>query len=170
MLYLPDSLMKHLDGRAGAVVTAPIAMCFSLLEAVERYPSWCGEFIREVSAVERGDDGLPARAHVVVYVAQSPFGKRFEFDARIRIEAPRAVYLSRLPNSAEDRDRFSLSWSLTEDGERSNLGLEFSAAVSFLPSVLPLPGVGDLIAGALLDAAVRKLGGASRPRSGAPSS
>ena len=101
--------MKHLDGRAGAVMQAPIGTCFSLLEAVERYPSWCGEFIREVSSVERGDDGRPVRAHVVVYVAQSPFGKRFEFDATIRTEPPRRLNLSRLPGSPDDRDRFSLS-------------------------------------------------------------
>jgi len=161
--------MKYLDGRAGAVVQAPIGVCFSLLEVVERYPSWCGEFIREVSSVERGGDGRPVRAHVVVYVAQSPFGKRFEFDATVRTKPPSAVYLSRLPSSPDDKDRFSLSWWLRE-GERTHIGLEFSAAVSFLPSVLPLPGVGDMIAGTLLDAAARELGGASTPGAGAPSS
>lgn len=82
--------MKHLDGRAQASVQAPIADCYALLEAVERYPSWCGEFIREASRVERGGDGRPVRAHVVVYVAQSPFAKRFEFDATIRAEPARA--------------------------------------------------------------------------------
>jgi len=162
--------MKHLDGRAHAVMQAPLGMCFRLLEAVERYPSWCGEFIREVSSVERGDDGRPLRAHVVVYVAQSPFGKRFEFDATIRTEPPRRVYLGRLPSSQDDRDRFSLSWSLTEEGERTHIGLEFAAAVSFLPSALPLPGVGDLIGGALLDAAARELGGSPTPGSRAASS
>jgi hypothetical protein len=160
--------MKYLDGRAGAVVEAPITTCFSLLEAVERYPSWCGEFIREVTSVERGDDGRPVGAHVVVYVSQSPFGRRFEFDATIGTEPPRAVRLSRLPGSPSDRDRFSLSWSLS-GGERTHIGLEFSAAVSFLPSVLPMPGVGDLIAGALLEAATRELGGATSPGPGAPS-
>jgi Polyketide cyclase / dehydrase and lipid transport len=162
--------MKHLDGRAGAVVGAPIAMCFSLLAAVERYPSWCGEFIREVSRVERGDHGRPARAHVVVYVAQSPFGKRFEFDATIRAEPPSAVHLSRLPSSDTDRDRFSMAWSLAAEGERTHIELEFSAAVSFLPRVLPLPAVGDLIAGTLLGAAVRQLGGPTMPGPRAPSS
>lgn len=162
--------MKHLDGRARAVIQAPIGTCFSLLEAVERYPSWCGEFIREVSSVERGDNGRPVRARVVVYVAQSPFGKRFEFDATIRTEPPWSVYLSRLPSAQDDRDQFSLSWSLTEEGGRTHLGLEFAAAVSFLPSALPLPGVGDLIAGALLDAAARELGGSPTPGSRAPSS
>jgi hypothetical protein len=161
--------MKVLDGRAGALVEAPIATCYSLLEAVERYPSWCGEFIREVASIERGGDGRPVRAHVVVYVAQSPFGKRFEFDARIRTDPPRAVDLSRLPTSPSDRDRFSLSWSLSE-GERTHIGLEFSAAVSFLPSVVPMPGVGDLIAGTLLDAATRELSGPATPWPHTPSS
>jgi len=163
--------MKHLDGRAGAVVGTPIATCFSLLEAVERYPSWCGEFIREVAAVERDDDGRPVRAHVIVYVAQSPFGNRFEFDATVGTEPTRAVHLSRLPSSPSDPDRFSLAWSLRRgEGERTHLELEFFAAVSFLPSVLPLPGVGDLIAGAVLDAAVRELGGSTAPEPRAPSS
>jgi hypothetical protein len=159
--------MKHLDGRAGSVVEAPIATCFSVLEAVERYPSWCGEFIREVASVERGDDGRPVRAHVVVYVARSPFGKRFEFDVTIRTEPQHAVCLSRLPSSPSDRDRFSVYWSLSE-GERTCIGLEFFAAVSFLPSALPLPGVGDLVAGNLLEAAIRELGGFSTPDARAP--
>ena len=161
--------MKRLDGCAGAVVEAPIAVCFSVLEAVEHYPSWCGDFIREVISVECGPDGRPARAHVVVYVAQSPFGKRFEFDATISTEPPRAVKLSRLPDSPSDRDRFLLSWSLSE-GDRTRIGLEFSAVVSFLPSVVPLPGVGDLIAATLVDAAVRELGGFATPGAHAPSS
>jgi len=162
--------MKHVDGRAGALVQAPIAACFSLLEGVERYPSWCGELIRDVSSVERGDDGRPVRAHVVVYVAQSPFGKRFEFDATIRTEPHRAVDLSRLPRSQNDLDRFSLTWSLAEEDDQTGISVEFSAAVSFLPSALPLPGVGDLVAGTLLDAAVTELGGSTTRGPGAPSS
>jgi hypothetical protein len=154
--------MKHLDGRAQASVQAPMADCYGLLEAVERYPSWCGEFIREVSRVERGGDGRPARAHVVVHVAQSPFAKRFEFDATIRAERARSVHLSKLPNAPSDRDRFSLSWSLG-DAEQTRIGLEFSADVSFLPSLLPMPGVGDLIARAVLAAATRELGGSRSP-------
>jgi hypothetical protein len=162
--------MKHLDGRADTLVNVPITTCYALLAAVERYPSWCGEFIREVASVEHGDDGRPSRARVVVYVAQSPFGNRFEFDAAIRTEPPRAVHLSRLESSPADRDRFSLFWSLGEREGTTRIELEFAAAVSFLPSVLPLPGVGDLVAGALLDAATRELGGSATHQPRAPSS
>ena len=136
-------------------MSAPLAACFAVLAAVDRYPCW-SDFVREVVDVERDDDGRPRRAHVVVHVAQSPFGKRFEFDVAIRTEPPRAVRVTRLPSTP------SLSWSLLE-GRGTRVGLNFSASVSFLPSLVPLPGVGDLIAGTLLDEAAAELGGAIAP-------
>ena len=162
--------MKHLDGREEAVVTAPVARCFSVLAAVERYPDWSGEFIRAVTVLDRDRDGLPARAHVVVHVAHSPFGKTFEFAVAIRAQAPLVVRLSRLPTGPSDSDRVSLSWSLDTEDPGTRVVLEFAAAVSFLPGSLPLPGVGDLIARTLLDAAVRELRGSCAPARGAPSS
>jgi len=162
--------MKQLDGHADAVVRAPVATCFSVLAAVERYPDWSGEFIRAVTVLDRDPGGLPVRAHVVVHVAQSPFGKTFEFDSAIRLEPPRAVHLSRLPSRPSDSDRFSLTWTLQTEGHGTRVALRFAASVSFLPGLLPLPGVGDLVARTLLDAAVRELGGSSAPARGAPSS
>jgi hypothetical protein len=162
--------MKHLDGRADAVVTAAVATCFSVLVAVERYPEWGGEFIRAVTVLDRDHDGLPVRARVVVHVAQSPFGKRFEFDTAIRSRPRRAVRVSRLPSGPSDSDRVSLSWSLHAEDHGTRIALEFAAAASFLPGLLPLPGVGDLIARTLLEAAVRELGGSSAAARGAPSS
>lgn len=162
--------MKHLDGRADAVVSAPVTTCFSVLAAVERYPDWSGEFIRAVTVLDRDAGGLPVRAHVVVHVAQSPFGKTFELDAAIRSQPPRVVRLNRLPSGPSDSDRFSLSWSLQGENHGTRIALELAAAVSFLPGLLPLPGVGDLIARTLLDAAVHELGGSSAPVPGASSS
>lgn len=161
--------MKQLDGRASAVVSAPLGACFSLLAAIERYPSWCGAFVREVNDIERDDGGRPRRAHVRVHVAQSPFAKDYEFDAGVRIEPLRAVQLSRLPCGPGDLERLVLTWSLI-DAHGTRIGLEFSAGVSFLPRLVPLPGVGDLIADTLLEAAARALGGPVTPAARAPSS
>jgi hypothetical protein len=161
--------MKHLAGRASSVVSAPIATCFTLLESIERYPRWSGEYIRDVTDVERDDDGRPVRAHVVVHVAQSPFGKYFEFDVAIRTQPPRTVNLIRLPSSPSDLERLSLSWSLS-GGDGTRIEVEFGASVSFLPGFLPLPGVGELIAGALLDAATRELCDSTAPAAHARSS
>jgi hypothetical protein len=160
--------MKHLGGRASSVVRAPLATCYAALAAVDRYPTW-SDFIREVVDVERDYDGRPLRAHVIVHVAQSPFGKTFEFDATIRAEPRRAIHVTRLPSDPSDADRFSLSWSLAE-GRGTRIGLDFSASVSFLPSLVPLPGVGDLVASTLLDEAVAELGGALASTPGAEAS
>ncbi len=138
-------------------MSAPLATCFAVLAAVDRYPSW-SEFVREVVDVECDDHRRPSRAHVVVHVPQSPFGKRFEFDVAIRTVPPRAVHVTRLPNTPADADQLSLSWSLSDDGG-TRVVLEFSASVSFLPGLVPLPGVGDLIAGTLLEDAASRLGG-----------
>ncbi len=149
--------MKHLDGRASGVVDAPLATCFSVLEAVERYPAWSGEFIREVDVLARDGDGQPRRAHVVVHIARSPVGKEFEFDAEVTTTAPHTVALTRVSATPADPDRFSLLWSLREGGG-TRIELAFSAQLSFLPRFLPLPGIGDKVAGTLLGAAVRELG------------
>jgi ribosome-associated toxin RatA of RatAB toxin-antitoxin module len=164
--------MKHLDGHASAVVRATPSTCFALLSDVERYPSWSGEFIREVLSVERDGDGRAQRAHVLVHVAQSPFAKDYGFDVAVRAELPHAVYLSRLPSNSSDRERLSLSWSLAEvqvEGHGTRIELELLASVSFLPEFLPLPGVGDLVAGTLLGLATDELGGSIAP-AGASSS
>ena len=162
--------MKHLDGRAAAVVGAPLGTCFSLVAAIERYPGWCGEYVREVTDIERDDDGRAQRAHVRVHVAQSPFAKNYEFDAAVRIDPPRGVQLSRVPSGPSDLERLSLSWSLVEGEGTRIVGLEFFATVSFLPRLVPLPGVGDLIARTLLDSAVHALGGSVAPAGRARSS
>ena len=62
------------------------------------------------------------------------------------------------PNGPADQDQLTLSWSLEGNGE-TRLELEFYAAVSFLPRVVPLGGVGNLVARTLLEAATAALTG-----------
>ncbi len=88
------------------------ATCFSVLAAVERYPDWSGESIRAVTVLDRDPNGLPVRAHAVVHVAQSPFGKTFELDAAIRSEPPRAVHVSR-PSTSSRSTRAASSSELS---------------------------------------------------------
>jgi hypothetical protein len=164
--------MKHLHGHASSVVRAPVSTCFSVLAAVDGYPGWCGEFIRRVSEVERDGNRRPLRAHVVVHVEQSPFAKDFEFDVAVALDAPRAVHLARTPEAPSDVELFSFDWSLFEASRMNGtqITLEFAAAVPFLPSLLPLPGVADMVARTLLDAATRELGSSAVPLARAPSS
>lgn len=157
--------MKRLEGRAASVVNAPLADCFAALRAVDRYPDWLRGYVERVVVTEHDHAGDPVRAHVVVHVAQSPFAKRFEFDLAIRADR-HAIHLARLPVDPSDRERLRLSWLLYE-ADATRVELEFAASATFIPSLVPLPGVGNLIARTLLDAAINALRGPGAPPAGA---
>lgn len=148
--------MKQINGRASSVVAAPVENCFALLEAVHRYPTWNGDLVREVEVLEWDADGRPAGARAMIHVAQSPFAKNFELVVAVSAEPMTAVYLTRLPNAPSDPEQLVISWRLHPDAG-TRIELEFHATVSFLPRVVPLFGVGDLIADTLIDAAARTL-------------
>jgi polyketide cyclase/dehydrase/lipid transport protein len=161
--------MKRIDGTASSVVAAPPQRCFGLVAAIDRYPSWNGELVREVEVLAWTGDASPARARLAIHVAQSPFGKDHELILDVHTEPARVVHLTRLPADGSDRDQLAISWRI--DGERATrLSLDFRATTSMVPSFLPLPGVGNLIAQHLLEIAVRALGAADRPVAPSPRS
>lgn len=145
--------MKEIQGRASASVDARQEDCFSLLAAIDRYPEWNGELVREVQVLESDREGRPSTARAVLHVAQSPFGKGFELIVAARPEPPGRVHITRVPNEASDRERLDLVWRLHRNEPTTLIELDFRALVSFLPGFLPLGGVGDQIAQALVDAA-----------------
>lgn len=151
--------MKSIDGRASVVVDTGVEECFALLSAVDRYPIWNGELVRRVDVVERSVDGLPIVARMMLHVAQSPFGKEFEFLATIAAEPIRTVRLARLADRPSDRDGLELIWSLSPNGG-TRIELAFHAATSLLPGFFPLFGVGDEIAQFLVGTVAH---GLSRP-------
>jgi len=149
--------MKELRGNAIGVLAVPAEACFALLAAVDRYPAWL-DVVREVDVLERGPNGRPLRVGAQLHVAQSPVMKDFSLVVAAESEPYGAVRLVRLPKDSGDRDQLTLSWSLRGNGE-TRLELEFYAAVSFLPRILPLGGVGDLIARHVLEEATTALTG-----------
>ena len=60
--------MKRLQGSAASTVAAPIEACFELLEAVDGYPTWYPEVVREVEVIERGDGGRASKARTTLHV------------------------------------------------------------------------------------------------------
>jgi Polyketide cyclase / dehydrase and lipid transport len=148
--------MKQINGRASSIVAAPVEDRFALLETVHRYPTWNGDLVREVEVLEWDVDGRPSRARARIHVARRPFAKNFELVVAVTAEPMRAVCLTRLPNEPSDPEQLVISWRLHRNTV-TRIELELHASVSFLPSVLPLPGVGGLIADTLMDAAARAL-------------
>ncbi len=148
--------MKDISGSAIASVPVSARRCFELLITVEEYPSWIGDYVREVHVLERDPRGRPARARAVVHVAQSPFGKDFTVDVEVSPESSRTIRVTRIPVGPEDEDRLELVWHV-EPGASATVAVEFAAQVSALPGWLPVGDAGDTIARAALQAAADAL-------------
>lgn len=148
--------MKDICGCASGTVRASGRRCFDTLIAVDEYPTWIGEYVREVHVLERDSRGHPTRARAVVHVAQSPFGKDFEVELAVLHEIPRTVRLTRIAVDEHDEDRLELVWHV-ERGPATTVTLEFAARISLLPTWLPVGGAGDAIAVAALEAALGAL-------------
>ncbi len=159
--------MKDLTGTATARVAATPEECVALLAEVERYPSWHPDVVRYAEVLERGPDGVPARARTKVHVVAGPLVKDFDFVVAVSVEPGREVRLERVPHQAGDSERFELRW-LIESGPETVLHIALDARLS-VPRFVPLGGVGDSIAQGFVDAASRALEGSS-PNAAASSS
>ncbi len=144
--------MKELQGRATAEVAVPVEDCFALIAAIDRYPTWF-DVVREAEILERDPEGNPLTARVELHIPQSPFGKDFVLVVAVRTEPPFAVQVTKLPDDSDDVDRVELSWRMRE-GNSTHIEFEFDAAVSFLPGLLPLGGIGDVVAKVILGEAM----------------
>src|SRR4030081_2868937 len=125
--------MKSIEGRASAVGASAMEDCFALLAAVDRYTCWNGELVREVEVLERDGEGHPARARMMIHVAQSPLAKDFEFSVAVRGEPLTVVSLTRLADKPSDRERLVIGWRL-EPVDGTRIELAFRAATALLPS------------------------------------
>ncbi len=172
--------MKELRGTASAVVAASAQDCVQFLAAVDRYPSWYPEVVREVEVLQRDGGGDPSRARTVLHVARGPLVKDIDLVLDITIDGHGEVKLTRVPEDPGDQERFAIVWRLgpqdrgteAETGTRTGteceagtgtpVALELDASLA-VPRIVPLGGVGEAFADSFLAAACRALGS---PRSG----
>ena len=140
--------MKEVSGRSHTRVERPLEDCFALLEALEEYPRWVGEYVRRVEVCKRDAHGRPRRAVATVHVEQSPFGKDFELVLSVLPRFPRMIRQRRVGHD----DRLELVWQFEPSEGGTSIALEFVACVSFLPSLVPMGDAGNAIAEAALDA------------------
>jgi hypothetical protein len=155
--------VKDLSGSASAPVAAAPEECIALLAAVDRYPDWYPEVIREMEVLEHGPDGLPRRARTTVHLAVGPMAGDFRFEISVVVE-PSGVILARVPDAPSDPERLEVRWHAVP-GE---LGVEVAARLD-LPRFLPVGGAGESVAQGFVEAAKRVLDG-SRPNASASSS
>ncbi len=145
--------MKELKGSASTAVTAAPEECIAVLAAVDRYPTWYPEVIREVDVLERDGDGLPRRARTTVHLALGPLANDFHFEITIEV-GPASVIIARVADSPSDGEQLEVRWRVAP----RTLGVDLVARLE-LPRFLPVGGAGETVAQGFVEAARRVLEG-----------
>jgi Polyketide cyclase / dehydrase and lipid transport len=150
--------MKQLSGRASGVAAASAAQCVELLAAVDRYPEWYPEAVREVVVLERDDDGRPSKVHGTLHAALGPLARGFDLILTISVDPGRSVRLARVPNEPSDPEEFELVWRLDDfkDSDRTQVHLQLDANLD-VPRLVPVGGLGDGVARGIMAAAIGAL-------------
>jgi hypothetical protein len=136
-------------------VDLPIEDCFALLAALEAYPSWYPDVVREVKVVEVGDDGLPLRAETKLHLSHGPVSRDLDLLLALRVHRPGLVQLTHVPRGPSSGASFDATWQL-EDHAGTRLDLELDATMP-VPRLVPLGRVGDAFAAGFMQAAVARL-------------
>jgi len=147
--------MREFHAQAAEVVAAPIEDCFALLAAVDRYPQWCPDVVREVEVLGRDAGGQPNRVRMRIRVARAALVKQFDLFLAIAVEPPRAVRLTRVTDHPTNQE-FNASWQLNP-ANSTRVALELDAKLR-VPWYIQADGIPDTIAQGFLTAACRALG------------
>jgi len=154
--------VKRLHGEATAIVEATSAQCLSVLAAVEGYPRWYPDVVREAEVLATGQDGLPTRAQVKLHVSRGPLEKDFRLLMEVCVETPGKVTLTRIPHEASDEETFQVAWEIEERGQNRHVRLSVDACLA-VPRFLPLGSIGDELAAGFVSAVAPVLQGGPAP-------
>ena len=150
---------REFHGEAAEVVAAPQEVCLALVAAVDRYPDWCPDVIREVDVLDRGADGQPSSVRMTMHIAGGGVVREFNLFLAIVVEPPRSVKLTRVTDHPTNQE-FDATWTLRPAaGTRVALDLDARLRV---PWYIRAGGIGDAIAQAFVTAASRRLARASQ--------
>lgn len=152
--------MKEINGKAEATLDAPAAEVLALVAAVDRYPEWHPDVVRQVEVIDRdrAHGGQPDEVRVTLRVpVLGGLGPDREMlmavEAEAEAEAGR-VTLRRRPYDERDREQLEAVWTI--EGDRpTQLSLTVEAQLD-VPGLVPLGAVGDTLAGGFVEAAARR--------------
>jgi hypothetical protein len=147
--------MKELTGHSSATTAASPAEATTLLEAIDGYPTWAPDVVKEAEVLERDPAGHPTRARTKLHVEKGPLTRDFNLVFDVRVDPGGTIKLSRVPHEASDPERFDVTWRVN-GGQSTRIALELAANLD-VPRFIPLGDVGDSIAGQLVSAATRAL-------------
>ncbi len=148
--------MKELHGTASAAVSAPPEKCIAMLAAIEAYPDWYPDGVREVETLERDGSGQPTKVRTRLHVEVAAFSRDFNLTMSVAVEPQGRVALKKLKADPSDPP-FDVIWHVSErDGTMIELELNTALPV---PRFVPIGGAGDSIAKSFVSAASGELAG-----------
>ena len=148
--------MAQLRGTATDVVAAPLAECFAFVQAVDRYPSWHPDVVREVEVLVRDAEGRPQRVRTKLHVARGPLVKDFDLIMAVIAEPPESLKLARVSDHPSAQS-FDVAWRLRK-GSETQMAVDLSANLN-VPRFLPLGDIGNSMAEGFVQAAKDALAG-----------
>jgi len=148
--------MKELTGSAVGATDASPAQAMALLEAIERYPLWNAEVVKEAEVLERDAEGRPNRARTTLHVELGPLTRNFHLVMSVTVDPSGTIRLSRIPHEPSDPERFDVTWSVAGGNPSTRIRLDLAANLS-VPRLIPLGAVGDGLAQGMVNAATRAL-------------
>jgi hypothetical protein len=151
--------VKELTGSASGTTPATPAQAMALLEAIDRYPTWHPDVVKQAEVFERDDQGRPTKARTKLHVERGPLTRDFDLVMSVHVDPAGTVKLSRIRNPGSDKERFDVAWRVDRaagGGQGSRISLDLSANLD-VPRLVPLGGVGDSMAEGLVCAATRAL-------------
>src|ERR1700733_12918239 len=147
--------MKELTGSASATTVATPAQAIALLEAIEGYPSWAPDVVKEAEVLERDAGGHPTKARTKLHVDRGPLTRDFNLLFDVKVDPAGRIALSRVPHEPSDGERFNVTWRV-DGGTSTRIALQLDANLN-VPRFMPLGDVGDATAQQLVSAATRAL-------------
>jgi ribosome-associated toxin RatA of RatAB toxin-antitoxin module len=141
--------MRELHGTASTEVTAPVENCLALLTAVDSYPDWYPDGVREVDVLER-DGGRPTKVRAVLHVEVAGFDRDFDLTMSVDADPKGRVALTKVRADSSDPP-FDVVWRVSDDGG-TLIELDLTTELP-VPRLMPLGGVGDSIARSFVSAA-----------------
>src|SRR5206468_8475711 len=102
--------MKELTGSASGTTPASPQECLALLEAIDAYPSWAGDVVKQAEVLERDGSGHPTRARTRLHVERGPLTRDFDLLFDVKVDPGGTVALNRVPHEGSDKERFDVIW------------------------------------------------------------
>ena len=137
--------MKELTGSGSATTSASPADCMTLLEDIDRYPTWAPDIVKEAEVLERDAAGHPVKAHTKLHVERGPLTRDFNLVLDVKVDPSRddrAAGGSR--TEPTDQERFDVTWRV-DGGQSTRIALDLAANLD-VPRFIPLGDVGDAMA------------------------